>query len=158
MYIISTFDLNLWLTDDFTDSYADDTHNTISCNDELEVKEKIERYSKEVSLFMSSNGLKMNSNKTEVLVVRPHKSTNNLSFKIGSDIVSEKSEMSVLGIKICGDLKWHQYITELKGDLTKKVGLLYRLRNKLSTQNLVTIADGILMSKMRYCLSSYGSV
>ena len=39
----------------------------------------------------------------------------------------------------------------------REVGLLYRLRTKLDKKELIIIGDGLILSKIRYCLSIIGS-
>ena len=158
LYIIATCDVHLWLSDPNIESYADDSYNIILAKTSKDLVEKLQLNSEEMSLFMITNGLKMNSSKTDLMVVRPTRgNSDTISVKVGQDVVAEKKTVNILGLKFTNDLTWNNYLQELIRDLNSKIGLLYRIRNKLHTRDLVTIADGLILSKIRYCISSYCS-
>ena len=63
----------------------------------------------------------------------------------------------LLGVWISKDLKFSKHIDEVKKDLNYSISILWRLRKVLNGRILRTIADGLVMSKIRYCAAVWGS-
>ena len=62
----------------------------------------------------------------------------------------------MLGLKISNDLKWDTHIKDVCNDIRKKIGVISRLRGKLNAKQLITIGDGLIGTKIRYCAGIFG--
>ena len=66
-------------------------------------------------------------------------------------------EEKILGIKIQSDLKWDSHFKTMKSQLQYRVGVLGRLKTVLGRRELKSITEGLVNSKIRYCLSVFGA-
>ena len=81
----------------------------------------------------------MNADKTDLLIVRPKRNTTNktVSLNICGKVVSEKSEMKILGVHLRNDLTWETHVPEIAKSLNQKIGLIHRVRSKFHQKDLV---------------------
>jgi len=125
-----------------------------------ELREKLKIEGEKVLRFFASNRLVANPSKTGLLIFRPNQaaiSESKVSIELGGENVTESTEQKVLGITISNDLKWSKQIEQIKNDCHYRLSILRRLRKYLSCRQLKTIAEGIIMSRLRYCLPVWGS-
>ena len=88
LYILATIDLELWCTNSSLNTYADDTINSDYGHTLNAVITQLEANAEEMMNFMTSNGLKMNSTKTELLIFGPRRNVPAQLF-IGGQVVQE---------------------------------------------------------------------
>ena len=62
----------------------------------------------------------------------------------------------LLGVYIQPDLKWSKQVSELKNKLKKRLAGLNMLRSIFPYSTMKTIAQGIFMSMLAYCLPVFG--
>ena len=67
------------------------------------------------------------------------------------------NEEKLLGIYIKSDLKWSKQIDKVVNDTNYVLSKLKRLRQHLGKKELKILADGLFMSKLRYCLPVYAA-
>jgi hypothetical protein len=80
---------------------------------------------------------------------------------VGGETIIESSQERLLGLKISCDLTWQEYIRGSGGLITavrQRLLLLKRLSQVFPAVYLPSIADGLIMSKVRYCISVYGKI
>ena len=119
-----------------------------------ELRWKLETEGGKVLRFFASNRLIANPSKTGLLVFRPKVTANALTMEVilGGEKIVESSEQKVLGIIIDKDLKWAKQMDKIAGECNYRLSTLRRLRYYLNTQQVRTIAEGLIMSRLRYCL------
>jgi len=108
--------------------------------------------------FMSSNFLVANKNKTKLLFFDPNRSENDQAreIEIGHNVIVETACEKLLGLYISNDLRWVDHIEHLKSSLRYRTSVLRRLSHTLPEEHLKQLADGLVLSKIRYGLSVYG--
>lgn len=159
IFTIYMADVELWM--EFADvfGYADDTTTLISDIDEEVVIKKMQKESQNVLNFMNSNGLVANPDKTGLLFFRarpPH--LKSVTLKVGGSVVTEAKEEKLLGVIIENDFKWTSHINNLQSCLNQRVALLRRLKQWLPKSSLSQVAQGLILSKIRYGLPVFGQV
>ena len=143
------------------DVYADDSTMTETGSTVEESGQKLTASCTRVSEWMSSNKLKLNADKTHLLMLGTQerlRNTGQLDVYMDGLVLEESLEKceELLGVDIEANLKWHSQISKLMSKLkTRLVGL-----NKLKflapfkTRNTITI--GIFNSVLVYCLPLFG--
>ena len=63
----------------------------------------------------------------------------------------------ILGVIVRNDLKWSSHTNKLKSECNYHLSVLRRLRRVLGNDQMKRIAEGLLMSRLRYCLAVHGA-
>ena len=96
--------------------YVDDTNNLIAGNSADEVQNYSNRYFKLIQNFYSINRLKLNPDKTRLMVVcRPNKrqEVQNLILNAGEFIIEQVDKIKVLGVFFTSGLSNHANISNI---------------------------------------------
>ena len=118
-----------------------------------------------MSNFMSNNKLKLNDDKTHLLLVSTKQRLtridgNDVTIKTpGGDIKPIKSER-LLGVQVQDDLKWSEYLVKdkksLVSQLSTRLSALKLISQTASFKSRLLIANGIFCSKLIYQISLWG--
>ena len=160
LFIILTADIDLWIQHAHLSTYADDTTAYISCNKQERLIELLEIEASNILNYMAANKLVANPNKTELMIIRPgpqHKSTGRVKVMVGNSEILESDHVRILGIKVDNSLKWETHGKDLKRDINFRTGMLARMVPKLSSEQLRSVAHSLVISRIRYGLSLFGS-
>ena len=52
-------------------------------------------------------------------------------------------------------MSWMPHVTSLINDMSSRIGIIARLRHHLPVNQCAMLAQGLVMSKLRYCLSTF---
>ena len=80
-----------------------------------------------------------------------------LHLQIGGNSVECVKSHKILGLIIDNDLSWREHIFDLCANLSRLVGLLWRVRNYLSYEMKCMFYNSFILSKIDYCLNIWGS-
>ena len=142
--------------------YADDTTLSMSDTDPTRLSAKLSRKYKEVAKFMVDNKLKLNDEKTHLLVMGPNncQTTEQVRITTPTDIIRPTSCEKLLGCYISKDMTWAEYIKVNKENLMKSLNMRLRAVRKIryltNFKNRKMIAEGIFMSKLSYLIALWG--
>ena len=159
LYLIYVADAHLWCKDSFNAAFADDFNFSCIARSREEVKKLLQPQSRKVKNYFENNRLLLNPNKTEVIIF-DKKSRNRLSenIEILDSIIPVTDTVRVLGLNVQNDLTWKAHTESMIRNLQYRTGILKRLRSILTPKQLETIAQGLIVSKLRYGLSVYSSL
>ena len=142
--------------------YADDTTFTITGDRPADLSFKLTERYKVLAEFMLNNRLKLNDEKTHLLVMSTSQANYKYQVTINtplSEVKPSKSE-KLLGCRVQDDLKWTEYLRDNKENLIRslntRLGALKRIRKLASFRNRKMIAEGIVVSKLSYLISLWG--
>ena len=110
---------------------------------------------------MASNSLVANSKKTGFLLIRNGKPSQLQHITVGDHIIQEETSHKILGLTVDNHLKWDCHVYGKNGVLSsvnQRVGALKRLSYHVPKKYLPQFATATISSKIRYCISIYGSV
>ena len=108
--------------------------------------------------YFATNKMVTNPSKTGLLILRPSKiQEKSASIKIAGENISEIQETKILGLWVTNDLKWKKQVDTLVSETNYSLSVLRRLQKFLSDRELKMLAEGMIMSKIRYCAAVYGS-
>ena len=99
--------------------YADDTTLSISDKDSASLSANLSRKYMVISQFMVNNKLKLNDDKTHLLVMDRGPSTDQVNITTPSEIIQPSSCEKLLGCWMSKDMTWTEFIKENKENLMK---------------------------------------
>ena len=135
--------------------FADDSTLSIDA-----LTEKLSSSYKQVSEYMTSSELKLNDDKTHLLLMTTAQKRKKLfqepQIIASNDIIQVSRSEKLLGITIHENMKWAEYILHDEKSLTTQLSLrlngLKKISKAASFKSRLTIANGIFMSKLIYCI------
>jgi len=152
-------DAEMWVDQSLVVAYADDTMLLIEADSLDDLKAKIKTEGERLLRFFASNQMVANASKTGLLVFRPTRQAQcpPLSVNLAGEDITEVFEEKILGLIVNNELKWNGHVSKLQNECHYHLYVLRRLRHILTNAQLTTIAEGIIMSRLRYCLPVFGS-
>ena len=100
--------------------------------------------------FFNSNGLVNNADKAAVLYNSKGKSDVITIENIGGENLTSTYSEKLLGIHINSDFVWSTHIDKLSIELKKRIGLLRRIRYRVTKEKINLIAEAIFNRLLRY--------
>ena len=131
---------------------------------------KIQNDSDKVIKYFNDNDLVTSSDKTKLLIIgTPRNSlikldSQNIKLQVtvNNDVKDETESEKLLGVIVNNCLNWksHLYGNDeeigLVKSLSKRIGILSKLRKYLPDRKFKQIADGLFTSKLIYCMTVWG--
>ena len=140
--------------------YADDTTLSMSAQDSATLSAKLSTKFKVISQFMVDNKLKLNDDKTHLLVMGPGPYTGQVQITTPTESIRPSSCEKLLGCWISKDMAWAEFIKDNKENLMKslnmRLGAVRKIRNLTNFKNRKMIAEGVFMSKLSYLIALWG--
>jgi hypothetical protein len=158
LFLLFINDLPSFLTPAKVVLYADDT-NILLIDDTYEsLKLKVKNVIVQLELWFSANFLKINTNKTNVLLFHGRGPTpmNRPIITINNSKLIYSSNVKFLGIEISDNLSWTNQINQVCIKLNKVLYLFKSLRNAVSIQVLRRLYFAKFESILRYGLIFWG--
>ena len=146
--------------------YADDT--TLTCTDlkPAALTQKLSEKYKIIAEYMRNNQLKLNDDKTHLVVMDTGQSrvrsqaSGNVEIRTPSETIRPSTTEKLLGCWISEDLKWTEHLRDNKDNLmrslTTRLGALKKIGRVASFKNRKMLANGIFMSKLSYLIALWG--
>ena len=148
-----------------TTCYADDTTFSCSDPDPVSLSEKLSAMYKVMSNFLVSNELKLNDDKTHLIVLATNQTRRIVDpdalveIRTATETIKPSKCEKLLGGWIHQDLKWDENLRDndesLMKTLNSRVGALKMISKVASFKNRKLIAEGIFMSKLSYLTVIY---
>src|ERR1700755_197907 len=110
-----------------------------------------------ISLWGQSNLVKFNSLKTQLLHISLSKTPPNFPILFDGSPVSPVNYINILGLNINNKLSWKPQITMVAKAASKKLGILFRLREFFSSEQLLQIYKGLIRPCMGTVLTFGGA-
>ena len=138
---------------------------TVSHHDPVELENTIAEKYKSVADYMANNRLKLNSDKTHLLIMTSsihHKKHQNFGIKLdtGQEEIEPSAHEKLLGAHISNDFKWNNHLRDNEKSLfkflTSRINGLSKISYLASFKNRKMIANGIVMSLIVYLIQVYG--
>ena len=146
--------------------YADDTTYSCSSEDPTILSDKLTEKYKVMSDFLVNNRLKLNDDKTHLMVMTTSKArrrsdpSNLVSITTPTEVIEPSSCEKLLGGYIHQDMKWNEHLQDNQDSLIKslgsRLGALKMVGKVANFKNRKMIAEGILISKLSYLIALWG--
>ena len=143
--------------------YADDTLMAALSTNHSDLTEKLSQNYEKVSNFMNNNRLKLNDDKSHLLVFNTSnrraktQSLNMVEIRTPTDTIRPTSKQKLLGCWVQDNLKWNEQLRDddesLIKALNKRLNALKRVAYVADFKTRKLIAEGIFKSKLIYLIS-----
>ena len=150
LFIILMADLNLWTEESILSNFVDDTQSVIIGDIRKNLLETTIKETNYVIDFFASNNMVNNSEKAAVLYDSRGKGEFVTVENIGGEILKSISSEKLLGLHINFNFEWSTHADKISIELKKRISLLRRIRNTVPKIKLITIAEVVFNSKIRY--------
>lgn len=134
--------------------FADDTNLFLS-HKNLDILQKlVNEELVKVDSWFKYNKLSVNVSKTKCIIFRSNRSRTNIEsiqIKIHNKVIERVENIKFLGIYLDESLNFKQHIEFLIKELSKYVGLFYKLRYDLPFDALLTLYRSLFESHLNYC-------
>jgi hypothetical protein len=135
--------------------YADDTQTYGSCrpDDVQDFEQRISACVDDVALWMKSNRLQLNTDKTEILWCATSRRQSQLpksSLRICSDFVAPSSTVRDLGIYLDADLSMKSHVRRVTSSCFAILRQLRSLRRSISSSVYRTLIVSLILTKLDY--------
>ena len=137
--------------------FADDTTIFLQGNNLENITHTLNTELRKVSNWIMSNKLTLNTDKTHFMVSSPLLTPSvQTSITINNSTLKEVSDSKFLGIIIDNKLKWKVHVDTVKTKVSLLTGVIFRLRNCISTNCLRQIYLSLIYPHMLYCCAIWG--
>ena len=142
--------------------YADDTQLLVSGKKESlpQLIATMEQTLSSLDTWFHSNGLKVNTGKTEFIVCGSRQNCRGLlptTIRFREDIVRESPTVRNLGVLFDKHLSWDSHVSALVKKCNGILIGLSHVRHQIPPSLLPTIVDALVFSHVRYCLTVFGN-
>ena len=141
--------------------YADDNSAGEVGKTVGELKTKTENMLNIIFKHMRESRLLINAGKTKVLLfaTRQKRSRNDLSFHldIEGNQIEEEETATLLGVTWTNNFSWDTHIDEVIGKCSTRLNGLYKVQRELSKEQRKNLAEGAILSRLRYALELISS-
>ena len=124
--------------------YADDTSLITYDRSRAELVNKADNAVKETGEWFADNGLKLNTNKTQQLLLTTRRG-------------GEAEIIKFLGVHISSDLKWSSHISKINANLSRAIYAIRRMRKIANYHAALTTYHSFFMSRATYAILVWGA-
>ena len=148
--IITTHDVSHHMYADDTQVYLElsqsDTHKSISSLSDCLT---------DISLWMKSSKLKLNSDKTEFIIIgtkqQRQKLSNHFPVKLLDNDISPSDSVRNLGVIFDSDFSFHKHVSNICKSCFYHIRDLRRIRRHIPLSTAKTISNALISSRLDYC-------
>ena len=138
--------------------YADDTSLLISDRDLFNLHKNLQTELEFINLWVKANSLTINTSKTNYILFQ----NRSLNYQMPplfmeGNIVKNVTHIKFLGVHIDKNLNWSYHINDVYSKLSRMCGILYKIRNHLTTEALLCIYYTLCYPHFVYCVSLWAS-
>ena len=146
--------------------FADDSTYSRSDKNVENIKEDINQKFQDITMYMAKNKLVLNSDKTHLLIMtsdKMHKKHENFGIVLdtGQEVIEPVDNEKLLGAQVSNDFKFDNHIRENKTSmlniLMSRINALRKISFISTFKTRKMIAEGIIISKIIYVITVYGS-
>ena len=140
--------------------FADDTNFFISGKSLTDLEPIINNELSLIHKWLINNRLSINLGKTKYMIMSaPNKrlSDEDINIEINGTTLECVEEIKFLGVLIDHNLTWKYHIEYVSRKISKGIGILYRAKNKLSMDSLLSIYNTLIKPYFTYCLIIWGN-
>ena len=151
LFIAFTTDLAQAVTECKFVAYADDAALLVSASSLKDLKTKIESSISAVQSWYTRNGLLINSDKTEFMVIK-QRGDMNINIKNGKNTVTINSKkcMKILGMKVDSQLTFRNHVAQIKSRASNSIRNIARSNNTLSLSSRIILTNAFVVPHFNY--------
>jgi hypothetical protein len=134
--------------------YADDTNIFYSCESLDQLCEVVNRELHGVMQWFRANRLSVNLKKTNFVIFGSSGRTKKIDkceIFLDNIKILRTEKAKFLGVIIDENLSWKNHITYIKGKISKNIGIINRLKYRVSEGILLSLYDTLVLPYLNYC-------
>ena len=132
--------------------YADDHQLFVSGKSIQEVEKELNSDIENASKFYHDNVLIANKDKYQAMVIRENKPNDKeVEVKVNEIEIEQTSSMKLLGVSIDDRLNFTEHIRNVSTRASQRVGVIFRLRNLISTETKSILYKTAILPHLTYC-------
>ena len=116
----------------------------------------------DISLWMKSSKHKLNSDKTEFIIIgtkqQRHKLCNHFPVKLLDNDISPSDSVRNLGVVFDSDLSFHKHVSNICKSCFYHIRDLRRIRRHIPLSTAKTISNSLISSRLDYCNSLINNI
>ena len=140
--------------------YADDTNLFLSHKNPAELYNIAKSELTKVFAWFNINRLSINSKKSLFIFFHNNRSTlKNFpnQIKIDGTTILRTNSCKFLGVQIHENLSWSHHVKEISSKISKQIGIISRIRHKLSVSHLIMLYNAFILPYLTYCVTIWGN-
>ena len=132
-------------------NYADDNTLCYSSSDLGEIKRNLEKDCEIAMSWFSSNNMKANADKFQLMFISKDNVANNLHIHFNDILVKNSQSIDILGIEIDNKLNFNMCIDNICKKTSKQINALKRIKHHLENGSKKVIYNSYINSNFNYC-------
>lgn len=128
--------------------FADDTLIYIGGRDMDEIVLKLNEDLQSLNVWLQMNKLKLNVNKTKCMIIN---STESATVIMDNQPLECVTNFKYLGVILDNKLKFNPHAENVCAKISKKLGFLRRIRNKLTMSTTIMLYNALVLPHFNYC-------
>ena len=138
-------------------TYVDDCHTITAADDASTVKIYIQATNDNAERYLTSNRLKPNLSKNQLLVLAlPKIDKSEISILAQGVIIKPKPVIKTLGVLLSEKRDWTPQVNSLISSVQPRLSVLRNLACIASTKSLAILAQATIVSKITYVIAVWG--
>ena len=155
LFLLYTNDLPNCLSDTKCNIFADDTQLDRSSSDVNIVTNALNNDLKNVSDWLSTNKLSLNTEKTEYMIIGSHQRLRSIETEpaiyLGANKIKRVKSTKSLGLMLDETLSWNEQINALSNKVNKSLNVIKRLREFVDLETLLIAYKTLVQPYFEYC-------
>ena len=133
--------------------FADDTTILFSSNSLDNLNLIINKELISVNEWIKANKLSLNISKTNFIIFKKKLQSpqNFVIVTIENTIIKQVTSTKFLGVNINAENGWKDHINEVTKKISRALGIIRRIRYKLTTKTAMLLYDALILSHITYC-------
>ena len=140
--------------------FADDTNIFFTDNNLDNMFKVVNEELSKLSDWFFANKLSLNVTKSSYILFgnkKLYKSHLNLTVKLNDVVLERVQNTKFLGVFIDEHLTWKCHISYVSGKVSRSIGIINKLKNKLPQTTLLCLYDTLVQSHFNYCNIVWGA-
>ena len=132
--------------------FADDTTILLSNRSLHTLFEIVNKELAKVNEWLKVNKLSLNINKTNYIIFRNTKNQlNSHQINVNNYSINRVNSTRFLGVEINSEFNWKNHVNSITIKIARTIGVIRRLKYKLSNKTLMLLYDTLILSQITYC-------
>ena len=134
--------------------YADDTTLICSSNDAATLQAELNGNLSNVASWLNENNLTLNIKKTKLMIFGTTYMLNtfdDIDVSYNGNNIERVDKFKYLGVVFDQLLSWHEHVDHLSSNISKRIGIIRRLKYYLPNDTLKMLANALVMPHFDYC-------
>ena len=110
-----------------------------------------------MDLWFKTNKLSLNVQKTKYMLFTPHtKELPHFDIVVNNNNIERVNHITFLGVEIDEKLTWNKHVEKITIKLSSAIGILYKIRSKLTVKSALMIYEALIGTHINYCNIIWG--